>query len=79
MEIRVKYFGSVAEETGKAEETIQLQDGVVEIWDFVTTIFNKYGLVKDPSIQVAVNQVLQKKGFIQHGDEIAFLPPYAGG
>jgi molybdopterin converting factor small subunit len=30
-------------------------------------------------IQVAVNQVIQKEGKIQYGDEIAFLPPYAGG
>ena len=79
MEIKVKYFGSVAEETGKAEETIFLKDGVIEIWEFVKSIFNKYGLTEDPAVQIAVNQVLQKEGIIKHGDEIAFLPPYAGG
>jgi molybdopterin converting factor subunit 1 len=79
MEIKVKYFGSIAEETGKAEETIFLQDAVVEIWEFVTSIFEKYGIDEDPTVQIAINQTIQQNGKIQHGDEIAFLPPYAGG
>jgi molybdopterin synthase sulfur carrier subunit len=79
MEIKVKYFGSIAEETGKTEESIFMQDHVVELWEFVTSIFNKYGMEQDPSVQVAVNQAIQQNGMIQHGDEIAFLPPYAGG
>lgn len=79
MEIKVKYFGSVAEETGRAEETVFLRDSVVEIWEFVKSICNKYGLTEDPALQVAVNQVLQREGIIQHGDEVALLPPYAGG
>jgi molybdopterin converting factor subunit 1 len=79
MEIRVKYFGSVAEETGKAEETIFLRESIIELWEFVTSIFNKYELDNDPTIQVAVNQVLRKNAILQNGDEIAFLPPYAGG
>lgn len=79
MEIKVKYFGSIAEETGKAEETISLQSGISEIQDFIAFILNKYGLIDEGTIQVAVNQVIQKEGKIQYGDEVAFLPPYAGG
>lgn len=79
MKITVKYFGSIAEETGKAEETIFLQNGMSEIREFIAFIFNKYGLNDEGTIQVAVNQVIQSKGRIQYGDEVAFLPPYAGG
>jgi molybdopterin converting factor subunit 1 len=79
MEIKVKYFGSIAEETGKAEETISLQNGISEVQEFIAFIFNKYGLIDEGSIQVAINQVIQNKGRIQYGDEVAFLPPYAGG
>jgi molybdopterin converting factor small subunit len=50
-----------------------------EIREFIAFIFNKYGLNDEEVIQVAVNQVIQKEGKIQYGDEIAFLPPYAGG
>ena len=69
----------MAEGTGKAEESIFLQDGEIEIPDFKAFILNKYGLNEDDTIQVAVNQVIQQNGKIQNGDEIAFLPPYAGG
>ena len=79
MEIKVKYFGSIAEETGKAEETIALQNEISEIRDFIAFIFKKYGLIDEGTVQVAVNQVIQNEGRIQYGDEVAFLPPYAGG
>jgi molybdopterin converting factor subunit 1 len=79
MKIKVKYFGSIAEETGKTEEIVFLQKGMSEIREFIAFIFNKYGLNDEEVIQVAVNQVIQKEGKIQYGDEIAFLPPYAGG
>ncbi len=79
MEIKVKYFGFVAEETGKTEEIIALQHGISEIKEFIAFIFNKYGLKDEGTIQVAVNQVIQNEGTIQYGDEVAFLPPYAGG
>ncbi len=79
MEIKVKYFGFVAEETGKAEEIISLQNGMSEIQEFIAFIFKKYGLSDEGTIQVAVNQVIQNEGRIQYGDEVAFLPPYAGG
>lgn len=79
MEIKVKYFGSISEETGKVEETVFLKDGAVGIQDFKAFIFRKYGLNEDDAIQVALNQAIQHNGQVQHGDEIAFLPPYAGG
>ena len=69
----------MAEGTGKAEESIFLQDGEIEVLDFKAFIFNKYGLNEDETIQVAINQAIQQNGKILHGDEIAFLPPYAGG
>ena len=79
MEIKVKYFGFIADETGKAEEIIFLQNGISEIKELIAYIFNKYALNDEGTIQVAVNQVIQREGKIQYGDEIAFLPPYAGG
>ena len=69
----------MAEETGKAEEIVIMQDGTVEIPYFKAFIFNKYGLMEDDTIQVAINQTLKQNGKIHNGDEIAFLPPYAGG
>ncbi|MDZ7691249.1 MAG: MoaD/ThiS family protein [Balneolaceae bacterium] len=39
----------------------------------------KHGLEEHTSIQLAVNQELNAKKTLENGDEVAFLPPYAGG
>jgi sulfur-carrier protein len=79
MQIKVKYFGAFAEQTGKTEEVIILDETGLEVQDFRSYCFQKYGLEDDDSIRVAVNQMINKKGFLENGDEVAFLPPYAGG
>ena len=79
MKIKIKYFGSIAEETGKAEETIEMKESAIDLLDLKTLCFTRYGLEEDNTIQLAINQVIQQRGKIKDGDEIAFLPPYAGG
>lgn len=69
----------MAEETGKVEETVLLKEDAVEIKDFKGFIFKRYGLGEDDTIRIAVNHALKDDGRILPGDEIAFLPPYAGG
>jgi molybdopterin converting factor small subunit len=41
--------------------------------------FHLHGIPEDAAIRVAVNQQLRQHGPVQPGDEIAFLPPFAGG
>lgn len=79
MEVKVKYFGAIAEQAGIGEETLDLTTIGSEVKDIKAYCIQKYNLTTDDSMQVAINQELNKEGKLRAGDEIAFLPPFAGG
>lgn len=79
MKVTVKYFGSLAEKTGIKEEIVDLDQTGTRLDQLKAHCVNKYGLDEDSSIQLAVNQELNSQKQLQNGDEIAFLPPFAGG
>ena len=75
----VKYFGIISEKTGKNEEKIELT--VNDICNFLKKIFLQYNLEKF-SVNISVNHEiinLNQPYNIKNGDEIAILPPFAGG
>ncbi|MFW5759364.1 MAG: MoaD/ThiS family protein [Cyclobacteriaceae bacterium] len=79
MKVKVKYFGAIAELAGTNEEMVELELSGAEIKDLKEYCIRKYGLGNDDSLQLAVNQELNKTGTLRDGDEIAFLPPFSGG
>lgn len=79
MTITIKYFGLVAEMTGRNEETVNLEGEEYDLEALKELCYSKYELSDTESIQVAVNQSTGISGPLKHGDEVAFLPPYAGG
>jgi len=79
MQVTVKYFGAIAEQTGTREEILNLEETGNQIDQLKAYCMDKYKLVDEGSIQLAVNQELNAKKTLQAGDEVAFLPPYAGG
>jgi len=78
MGITIKYFGAIAEVTGINDETIDLANVGNSVEELRSYCLNKYA-IGDLSFQVAVNQNLISSGELQDGDEVAFLPPFAGG
>ncbi|MFL2600281.1 MAG: MoaD/ThiS family protein [Flavobacteriaceae bacterium] len=75
----VKYFGIISEKTGKNEEKIELT--VNDISNFLKKIFLQYNLEKF-SVNISLNHEiinLNQPYNIKNGDEIAILPPFAGG
>ncbi|UJH90971.1 MoaD/ThiS family protein [Antarcticibacterium sp. 1MA-6-2] len=78
MKIKIKYFGMLAEAAGKNEETLELDEGI-----FSTQLKNRqikiYNIPDPDSVQLAVNQNLNTEVELKEGDEVAFLPPFAGG
>ncbi len=75
----VKYFGIISEKTGKNEERIELTDN--DISNFLKKIFLQYKLEKF-SVNISVNHKiinLNQPYKIKNSDEIAILPPFAGG
>ena len=78
MKVKVKYFGMIAESAGRAEEVLEIASGtsVIELKDQQV---RKYQIADADSVQLAVNQNLDNKVELNEGDEVAFLPPFAGG
>lgn len=79
MAITIKYFGAIAEATGVTEEKVTLEEAGDSVEQLRSFCLNKYGAVSDLSFQLAVNQNLTTSGSLNDGDEVAFLPPFAGG
>lgn len=77
MNIRVLLFGILAEKAGIKEVKVEN----IESIDALTDHFNaKYPSFADYKYRVSVNQVLVNGNKKLHdGDEVALLPPFAGG
>ena len=74
-----KEFVIISEKTGKNEEKIELT--VNDISNFLKKIFLQYNLEKF-SVNISLNHEiinLNQPYNIKNGDEIAILPPFAGG
>ena len=77
MNISIKYFGLIAEVTQCGEETINFSKG--ELKELLDYLYSKYPSLKEKDFQVAQNQELISNKTRLTGEELAFLPPFAGG
>lgn len=78
MEVNVKYFGEVVERTHKSEEKIAVEKN--ELAELIQML-NKQYLLHDLNLQVAVNEeIISDENYsLTENDEVALLPPFAGG
>jgi molybdopterin synthase sulfur carrier subunit len=77
--IKVKYFGMIAEATSRQEEKINATNE--KLSTILKRLIEKYNL-KPYTLNVAVNKHLISKTeevIVKDNDEIAILPPFAGG
>ncbi|MCD6332012.1 MAG: MoaD/ThiS family protein [Bacteroidales bacterium] len=75
--VQVRYFGAIAEITGKEQERIPFS-GQLNV--LLETLKTKYSLLQTADYQVSVNfTIIQDNPILNDGDEIALLPPFAGG
>lgn len=79
MRIIVKYFGVLAEQTGQNEDVLEFKGQEITLNELKIFCTNKYALADFDQIQLAVNQELVENILLKDGDEVAFLPPFAGG
>ncbi len=77
MHIKVKYFGQIVEVTKLEEETIEFSGGLIS--ELLDELYSKYPVLKNKDFQVAQNQELVTLETEISGNEIALLPPFAGG
>ena len=78
MRINIKYFGMLAESAGKQEEILELEEDF-SVSELKQKQIRKYQIQDPDSVQIAVNQDLNAETKLKDGDEVAFLPPFAGG
>ena len=80
MTVRVLLFASYADAVGQNELTLELADGSV-VGDVVTRVREMAGgRVLPPSPLLAVNAAYASSSArVRAGDEVAIIPPVAGG
>lgn len=79
MLITIKYFGQLVEITNTTQESYPT-DGDATLETIETSILKKYPNLKNTTYNIAVNQKISPANkSVNNGDELAFLPPFAGG
>ncbi|MEP1487405.1 MAG: MoaD/ThiS family protein [Algibacter sp.] len=77
MYITIKYLGQIAEVTQLEEESLEFSGLLIS--ELLETLHSKYQNLKTKDFKVAQNQELVSVETMLTGQEIALLPPFAGG
>jgi sulfur-carrier protein len=77
MTITLKYFGLIAEVTKCEEENLSFSGNLIA--ELLNNLYLKYPELKNKDFQVAQDQELVSFETKITGNEIALLPPFAGG
>ncbi len=78
MKIKVKYLGLIVDHTNLSEEEFQLDNPNLE--ELSDKLISKYSFLNDISYKITINHEFGESGMvINEDDEIAILPPFAGG
>jgi molybdopterin synthase sulfur carrier subunit len=82
--IRLRYFASLRETLGVADEQLELPAGVRDVSDLSRWLQARGDewerALADRQLHVAVNQVIASPdATIRDGDEVAWFPPVTGG
>lgn len=80
MEITVKYFGIIADITEKKEEVFFINEQCNTIKKLQSSINIKYPKILDINYSVAINKLFANCDMeLKDKDEVAYMPPFAGG
>ena len=78
MILQLKYFGMVAEATGRNEEEYDFS--LITAEDLDGLLKEKYSQLEGLNYKYAANQSIVERDYVLcEKDEIALLPPFAGG
>ncbi len=78
MSVTVKYFASLREQLGEAEQVVELASLPCKAVDVWQQLQPQYALAEN--ILVAINQsYASPEDMVEDGDELAFFPPVTGG
>ena len=79
MTIRIRYFGQLVELVGKEEEYKDLVEGFT-LKKLELELLSSYQ-INATYYRIALNQIIEenKETMLNNNDEVALLPPFAGG
>ena len=81
MKIRLLYFAVLRDITGRSESDLEIADGSRprEVWQQLRAQYAKLAAYDQPPM-TAINESYASPDAVLHeGDELAFIPPVAGG
>jgi molybdopterin synthase catalytic subunit len=81
MKVRLLFFAVLRDIAGADERELTLADGTTaaEVWQSLRTSYAKLADYTQPPM-IAINQTYAAPGAVlREGDELAFIPPVAGG
>lgn len=80
MNLKINYFGMIAEKTAVNKEELSLENKLLTVEKLNNVLHGKYPALKTINYKIAVNQTLADASLLlNENDEIALLPPFAGG
>ncbi|MBD80655.1 MAG: molybdopterin synthase sulfur carrier subunit [Crocinitomicaceae bacterium] len=79
MKVRVLFFGQTTDITGKSLEEMSLNDKTV-LGDLIELLNTENQELSKLNLKWAVNQeFVSEEQELKNGDEVAVMPPFAGG
>jgi molybdopterin converting factor subunit 1 len=81
MRVRLLYFAVLRDITGKSEEIVELPDGTraQEIWNRLRSRHDQLAGYERPPMTAVNESYVSADQLLRDGDEVAFIPPVAGG
>ncbi|MDB4297274.1 MoaD/ThiS family protein [Flavobacteriaceae bacterium] len=80
MLITIKYFGMLVEDTKTTEEILNFDTKSITIKELKKFICKRYRGLESKTYNIAINQkIAGYNDLITDGNELALLPPFAGG
>ncbi len=77
--MKVKYFGMIAHSLQRESEALDIQSGI-KLGELSRLLTQKHPILSEMTFQIAINQrIAQENDTVHPGDEVALLPPFAGG
>lgn len=80
MNLYLNYFGMIAEKTATTSEIVTINNPSFSVEELNKLLLDKYPALQEMSFKIAVNQnIAEPTVLLNENDEIALLPPFAGG
>ncbi|HEY6843391.1 MAG TPA: molybdopterin converting factor subunit 1 [Thermoanaerobaculia bacterium] len=81
MRVRLLYFAVLRDIVGRSEEVVELPEGTraIEIWSRLRDKHAQLARYERPPMTAVNEEYVDASSALRDGDEVAFIPPVAGG